>query len=289
MQWWKQASNHQKTTAGPLLLQQIQIFFSNGCSSFKKQGSSSLIFLSPPLDHCLGLPHRFFSLQGNIEEINRTIQILSLIIILSLNIIYFCSLASKQVDNLALQTKTVAGHNLPPTPWHLFPPKNFDDQSRHARAYQILHCSYLTCPYSNTSVSKGHGFNSPSSSPKCPRFFMFIHHDLEPWAQSRITVDHIMGAKNYASFRVVIYKGRLYLDPYYACVQSRMMFTIWGFLQLLKRYPGMVPDVDIMFDCMDKPSINKTEHDSFPLPLFRYCTTKDHFDIPFPDWSFWGW
>jgi hypothetical protein len=98
-----------------------------------------------------------------------------------------------------------------------------------------------------------------------------------------------MGAKNYASFRVVIYKGRLYLDPYYACVQSRMMFTIWGFLQLLKRYPGMVPDVDIMFDCMDKPSINKTEHDSFPLPLFRYCTTKDHFDIPFPDWSFWGW
>lgn len=194
-----------------------------------------------------------------------------------------------KVDNLALQTKTVAGHNLPPTPWHLFPPKNFDDQSRHARAYQILHCSYLTCPYSNTTVSKGHGFNSPSSSPKCPRFFMFIHHDLEPWAQSRITVDHIMGAKNYASFRVVIYKGRLYLDPYYACVQSRMMFTVWGFLQLLKRYPGMVPDVDIMFDCMDKPRINKTEHDSFPLPLFRYCTTKDHFDIPFPDWSFWGW
>lgn len=118
---------------------------------------------------------------------------------------------------------------------------------------------------------------------------MFIHRDLEPWAQSRITLDHIKGAKNYASFRVVIYKGRLYLDPYYACVQSRMMFTVWGFLQLLKRYPGMVPDVDIMFDCMDKPGINKTEHDSFPLPLFRYCTTKDHFDIPFPDWSFWGW
>ncbi|ONK72149.1 uncharacterized protein A4U43_C04F16300 [Asparagus officinalis] len=24
-------------------------------------------------------------------------------------------------------------------------------------------------------------------------------------------------------------------------------------------------------------------------PLFRYCTTKEHLDIPFPDWSFWGW
>ncbi|XP_050110152.1 uncharacterized protein LOC126589018 [Malus sylvestris] len=35
------------------------------------------------------------------------------------------------------------------------------------------------------------------------------------------------------------------------------MFTIWGFLQLLARYPGRVPDVDIMFDCMDKPIINR--------------------------------
>ncbi|KAM1753523.1 hypothetical protein ACFX12_006096 [Malus domestica] len=26
-----------------------------------------------------------------------------------------------------------------------------------------------------------------------------------------------------------------------------------------------------------------------PLPVFRYCTDGDHFDIPFPDWSFWGW
>ncbi|KAA8549411.1 hypothetical protein F0562_001116 [Nyssa sinensis] len=67
------------------------------------------------------------------------------------------------------------------------------------------------------------------------------------------------------------------------------MFTIWGLLQLLRRYPGMVPDVDLMFECMDKPNINRTEHQSMPLPLFRYCTTPDHFDIPFPDWSFWGW
>ncbi|KAB1225750.1 KDEL motif-containing protein 2 [Morella rubra] len=67
------------------------------------------------------------------------------------------------------------------------------------------------------------------------------------------------------------------------------MFTIWGLLQLLKRYPGMVPDVDMMFDCMDKPRINTTEHRSMPLPLFRYCTNEDHYDIPFPDWSFWGW
>ncbi|KAL9679716.1 hypothetical protein QQ045_017582 [Rhodiola kirilowii] len=67
------------------------------------------------------------------------------------------------------------------------------------------------------------------------------------------------------------------------------MFTIWGLLQLLKRYPGLIPDVDLMFDCMDKPSILISEHHAMPLPLFRYCTTPHHFDIPFPDWSFWGW
>jgi protein glucosyltransferase len=46
---------------------------------------------------------------------------------------------------------------------------------------------------------------------------------------------------------------------------------------------------------MDKPAVNRTEHGDGdpaappPPPLFRYCTTRDHFDIPFPDWSFWGW
>ncbi|KAB1225195.1 hypothetical protein CJ030_MR1G016591 [Morella rubra] len=30
-----------------------------------------------------------------------------------------------KVDDFAFQTKTVTGHNLDPTPWHPFPPKNF--------------------------------------------------------------------------------------------------------------------------------------------------------------------
>ncbi|KAG8387916.1 hypothetical protein BUALT_Bualt02G0071100 [Buddleja alternifolia] len=98
-----------------------------------------------------------------------------------------------------------------------------------------------------------------------------------------------MEAQKLAAFRVVIIGGKLYVDFYYACVQSRAMFTIWGFLQLLRRYSGKIPDVDLMFDCMDKPTVNRTQHSSMPLPLFRYCTTSQHFDIPFPDWSFWGW
>ncbi|KAF8402652.1 hypothetical protein HHK36_010741 [Tetracentron sinense] len=97
-----------------------------------------------------------------------------------------------------------------------------------------------------------------------------------------------MEAQKFAAFRVLIVGGRLYVDFYYACVQSRAMFTVWGLLQLLRRYPGMVPDVDLMFDCMDRPVVNRMEY-AAPPPLFRYCTTDEHFDIPFPDWSFWGW
>lgn len=106
-------------------------------------------------------------------------------------------------------------------------------------------------------------------------------------------MDNLMEAQKSAAFRVVISQGRLYVDYYYACVQSRTMFTIWGLLQLLRRYPGMVPDVDLMFDCMDKPTVTQSEYGMDrkwpPPPLFRYCTTDKHFDIPFPDWSFWGW
>ncbi|GKV26213.1 hypothetical protein SLEP1_g35556 [Rubroshorea leprosula] len=199
-----------------------------------------------------------------------------------------------KVDDFVSQTKTVAGHNLQPTPWHLFPPRTFSKETRQARAFKIIQCSYLTCRYNtrkdNDTESEQRRLSVSSlRTQKCPGFFNFIHNDLQPWAKTRISKDHVMAAKKYAAFRVVIVGGRLYVDLYYACVQSRLMFTVWGLLQLLRRYPGMVPDVDIMFDCMDKPSINRTEHGSFPLPLFRYCTTDAHFDIPFPDWSFWGW
>ncbi|KAB1201428.1 hypothetical protein CJ030_MR0G003718 [Morella rubra] len=50
-----------------------------------------------------------------------------------------------KVDDFAFQTKTVAGHNLDPTPWHPFPPKNFGEQTRQALAHKIIYCSYLSC------------------------------------------------------------------------------------------------------------------------------------------------
>ncbi|MQL83858.1 hypothetical protein Taro_016369, partial [Colocasia esculenta] len=221
----------------------------------------------------------------------------------------------RKAGDVALRTKTVAGHNLEPTPWHLFPPKedavSGGKAESFSRASRILRCSYLTCPASSsfwvaTSSSsslssrcrKNKGTpNGKTQQRQCPPFFLSIHRDLDPWRQSRISAFTLAAAKEHAAMRVLIVGGRLYVDLYYACVQSRAMFTLWGLLQLLQRYPGMVPDVDLMFDCMDRPAVLRSDYESGdsagsrwpPPPLFRYCTTKDHFDIPFPDWSFWGW
>ncbi|KAJ7959817.1 O-glucosyltransferase rumi-like protein [Quillaja saponaria] len=210
--------------------------------------------------------------------------------VIALSVFSITALLLYKVDDIAWQTKTVAGHNLEPTPWHIFPIKTFDEETRQERAYRIIHCSYLTCRYSTDAVSEGKRFSASSdTNQKCPDFFSSIYRDLQPWARTGITKARLAESQKFAAFRVVIVNGKLYVDLYYACVQSRAMFTIWGLLQLLRKYPGKVPDVDIMFDCMDKPIFNRTEYQSMPVPLFRYCTTKQHFDIPFPDWSFWGW
>ncbi|KAK6163842.1 hypothetical protein DH2020_000706 [Rehmannia glutinosa] len=191
-----------------------------------------------------------------------------------------------EVNKFVSQTKTIAGHNLEPTPWHIFPSMSLDKESKLSKASTIIRCVYLSCGQNPSRPE-----DSKPSKPafQCPEFFKNIHRDLEPWAESKISMAHLMEAQKYAALRVVIIGGKLYVDFYYACVQSRAMFTVWGFLQLLRRYNGQVPDVDLMFDCMDKPVINRTHHSSMPLPLFRYCTTSQHLDIPFPDWSFWGW
>ncbi|KAM1695078.1 hypothetical protein ACFXTN_026758 [Malus domestica] len=88
-----------------------------------------------------------------------------------------------KVDDFATQTKTLAGHNLQPTPWHFFPPKTFTDETLHDRAYKLIHCSYLACRYKSNEVPERR--RPPSfraKAPKCPEFFRWIHHDLEPWA-----------------------------------------------------------------------------------------------------------
>ncbi|XP_047042612.1 O-glucosyltransferase rumi-like [Lolium rigidum] len=204
-------------------------------------------------------------------------------------------------DDALSRTRTLLGHNLEPTPWHPFP----HDKGRPPPRAALRCASYLAClpPLSQPRpAAAALAPNNASTRPRrqCPSYFSAIHRDLAPWKRRAdgvggVTRALLESARARASMRVTITGGgtRLHVDLYYACVQSRALFTVWSLLQLMRRHPGRVPDVDLMFDCMDRPAINRTEHSGEgappPPPLFRYCTTRDHFDIPFPDWSFWGW
>jgi hypothetical protein len=96
-------------------------------------------------------------------------------------------------------------------------------------------------------------------------------------------------AKRRAVFRLVIVSGKVYVENYLE-PGYRDVFTVWGILQLLRRYPGRVPDLELMFDTFDQPVIRSTEWNATgPPALFRYGGDMWTRDLVFPDWSFWGW
>uniref|UniRef100_A0ACD5V464 Uncharacterized protein n=1 Tax=Avena sativa TaxID=4498 RepID=A0ACD5V464_AVESA len=133
-----------------------------------------------------------------------------------------------------------------------------------------------------------------SSNTSCPSYFRFIHEDLRPWrAAGGVTRAMLARARVTASFRLVVLRGRAFVQRFRPAFQTRDLFTIWGILQLLRRYPGRVPDLDLMFDCVDWPVVRTHlyhgEQAPFMPPLFRYCGDDRTLDIVFPDWSFWGW
>ncbi|PSS33077.1 Protein O-glucosyltransferase [Actinidia chinensis var. chinensis] len=131
------------------------------------------------------------------------------------------------------------------------------------------------------------------SSATCPDYFRWIHEDLRPWRETGITRDMVERAQKTANFRLVIVDGRAHVQSYRRAFQSRGVFTQWGILQLLRRYPGKIPDLDLMFDCVDWPVVKSSDYSgpnaTAPPPLFRYCRDDATLDIVFPDWSFWGW
>ncbi|GAB2290994.1 hypothetical protein Dimus_025248 [Dionaea muscipula] len=159
----------------------------------------------------------------------------------------------------------------------------------------------LTCPKTNMTLTCPANYATPEtwsswSQRSCPDYFGWIHEDLKPWKMTGITREMVEQAKKYAHFRLVIVNGTAYVKQYDKAFQTRDVFTLWGVLQLLKLYPGRLPDVDLMFQCHDRPSINKNEYRrgekdvvQAPPPLFHYCGSESTFDIVFPDWSFWGW
>lgn len=137
--------------------------------------------------------------------------------------------------------------------------------------------------------------NCSANSRTCPAYFRWIHEDLRPWKESGITEKIIEKGKKSADFRLVVLNGSAYVETYHRSYQTRDVFTIWGILQLLRKYPGRIPDLDLNFFCGDLPRIKASFSPRlfswFQVlpPVFSYCSNGASLDVPFPDWSFWGW
>ncbi|KAJ0448731.1 putative glycosyl transferase CAP10 domain-containing protein [Helianthus annuus] len=148
----------------------------------------------------------------------------------------------------------------------------------------------LSCPnnYPTTHDNLDH-----SSFNTCPEYFRWIHEDLRHWRGTGITRDMVEVAKRSAHFRLIILDGKAYVETFRKSFQTRDLFTLWRFQQLLRLYPGRIPDVELMFNCDDRPVFNMKQYfrrpNPGPPPLFKYCSDPWSLDIVSPDWSFWGW
>ncbi|KAK4268783.1 hypothetical protein QN277_022024 [Acacia crassicarpa] len=141
----------------------------------------------------------------------------------------------------------------------------------------------------STSPSRPASWSQPSTT--CPEYFRWIHEDLKAWKRTGITKSMLEMDKSLADFKLVIVKGRAYVKTYRRSFQTRDVFTLWGISQLLKMYPGQVPDLELLFHCGDLSKVHKKDFvgSLAPPPVFHYCGDDSTFDIVFPDWSFWGW
>ncbi|XP_010672155.2 uncharacterized protein LOC104888778 [Beta vulgaris subsp. vulgaris] len=178
--------------------------------------------------------------------------------------------------------------------------KNSNNHDYPKRDEYLLNCTSsnmtITCP-ANYPPNYAFDRNNFTSNQTCPEYFRWIHEDLKTWKKQGITREMVESLKEGAHFRLIIVNGTAYVKQYSKAYQTRDDFTFWGILQLLKLYPGRLPDLDLMFQCHDKPSINKNQYSGWrtffahlqPPPQFHYCGGDSTFDIVFPDWSFWGW
>ena len=119
----------------------------------------------------------------------------------------------------------------------------------------------LKCPATGTPARR---LPAGGPAPSCPDYFRYIHDDLRPWRGAGITREAVERARPHAFFRLVVVGGRAYVETYQRAYQTRDVFTQWGILQLIRRYPGRVPDLDIMFACDDPGQVRAAD---FPTPV----------------------
>lgn len=157
----------------------------------------------------------------------------------------------------------------------------FGPDFTHEKATEILKC--MKSSPSSIPVASG---DPVLPAKECPSYFQFMHKDLEPWKETGITLEMIELAKPSAFFRIVILDSKLYVERYRSCFFNRAVFDVWGLLLFLEKFRGQVPDLEFVFNCGDVPRFPKT---GSAAVMFAYDSNHGHYDIPFPDWTFWGW
>lgn len=179
------------------------------------------------------------------------------------------------------------------------PQQNTKVRKNYTQEIEIpLNCTeYLhtpTCPSKYTLAYISEQDPKCSSEPStCPEYFRWIYEDLRPWSHTGISREMTEKARATSHFKLVIVNGKAYVERYDRSYQTRDLFTWWGVVQLLRKYPGKVPDLELVFNCHDRPVFLSRDYvkanATDPAILFGYCGDDDTVDIAFPDWSFWGW
>ncbi|KAM7276100.1 hypothetical protein ACFE04_017966 [Oxalis oulophora] len=213
----------------------------------------------------------------------------TIILSLSINILLLSCIFLYRFDHFNLNTVFLCPSNLITT-------TSFQNQTHDE--FPLI-CPNITsqvqaCPKENSYPSKFKP-RLPQSPPEtCPDYFRWMYEDLAPWITTGITSEMIERGKDHgAHFRVLIVNGKLYVEKYRDAFQTRDVFSIWGILQLLRLYPGEVPDLELLFSCDDRPAVDKSRYRGVnattPPPIFIYSGNDQGYGILFPDWSFWGW
>ncbi|XP_074263301.1 uncharacterized protein LOC141586078 [Silene latifolia] len=200
--------------------------------------------------------------------------------------LFLCTLVLTRWSDIS----TLASNSIPYTfsmfskPYNAYP----------KRDQYLLNCTSsnmtLTCPSNYPPTTTTTNLDSFSSNETCPEYFKWIHEDLSTWKEQGITKELVDSLQHEAHFRLTIVNGTAYVKQYQKAFQTRDVYTLWGILQLLKLYPGRLPDLDLMFQCHDQASIKRDKYKNGGAPpQFHYCADDSTLDIVFPDWSFWGW
>ncbi|XP_074263304.1 uncharacterized protein LOC141586080 [Silene latifolia] len=197
--------------------------------------------------------------------------------------LFLCTLVLTRWSDIS----TLAGNSIPYTTSMFSKPyKTYPKRDQYLLTCKSSNMT-LTCPSNYPPTTN---LDSFSNNETCPEYFKWIHEDLSTWKEQGITKELVDSLQDTAHFRLTIVNGTTYVKHYQKAFQTRDVYTLWGILQLLKLYPGRLPDLDLMFQCHDPALIKKRKYKRGGAPpQFHYCGDDSTLDILFPDWSFWGW